>query len=362
MTLSFQTYFLFPRPPASLYHFGEWTLEDSSHIIHSDTLFSALVNVCALLFGDSGPRELIDSAQHGSFRLSSAFPCVRVIRNSGSTTHCFFPRPRIPIAKSQLAQEPLGKKQLKTMRFLSHTLFQKLLSQSVMEDGEPRAVINLREEAQLLFKHFYISSEDARLASINTLQGTSPFSLLVSPKVTLDRLTSASELWDQTDLLLRELALRNGTRVCPGFFFLVQEMPEVLRKTVEATLSLLVEEGIGGKRSSGRGLFASFEKSQISFNLPSDARFSVNLSLLFPTKEETNGFIAYDFLKRGGFVHSGRGTSVQKAVIRMLAEGSVHLGRPSGTLKEVALAQEDPFNHPIYKYGLAFPIPFGETP
>lgn len=359
MTVTFDTYLLFPFRPASLYHFGEWSLEDSSRIIHSDTLFSALVNVSALLFGNRGPSALIQAAQDGSFRLSSAFPCIKILRNSDSAVLYFLPRPRIPFAKSLRDAEPLSKKELKRMRFISHTLFQKLLTDTVAEGEKPLAVTNLAE-AKPLFTGFYLL-QDEPLAGRSSTGSASPFATIVSPKVTLDRLTSASEFWDQTDLLLTEMGLRDGVRIVPGFFFMMNKVVDDLRNLLEGSLCLLLDEGIGGKRSSGRGLFASFERSRISFDLPENGRFTVNLSTLLPERDETNRLIAYDFIKRGGYVYSGAGTTLQKPVVRMLSEGSVHSGVPRGQLYPFPLPASSPPGHPVLKYGLAFPIPFGGT-
>ncbi len=358
MTVVFDAYLLFPFRPASLHHFGEWSLEDSSLIIHSDTLFSAFVNVSALLFGNRGPSTLIQAAQDGAFRLSSAFPCIKVVRNSGSTTHFFFPRPRIRFARALGESEPLSKKELKKMRFLSQGLFQKLLTQTLPEDGQPLAVTNLEEEAKRLFTDFYLL-KDEPLAGRNFTGSASPFVTIVSPKVTLDRLTSVSEFWDQTDLLLTEMGLRDGVRILPGFFFMMSKVADDLRNLLEGSLCLLIDEGIGGKRSSGRGLFASFERSRISFDLPENGRFAVNLSTLLPERDEVDRLITYDFIKRGGFVYSGAGTALPKPVVRMLSEGSVHSGVPRGRLYQVPLPASNPPGHPVFKYGLAFPVPFG---
>jgi CRISPR type III-A-associated RAMP protein Csm4 len=190
----------------------------------------------------------------------------------------------------------------------------------------------------------------------------SPFTDITIQKVTIDRLTNASEPYAQTDLFLLERNLQINSDVLltlkPTFFFLYQ-IPEELEGKFRGALSFLAEEGIGGGRSQGSGVFNETKFRDIDIFIKGN-EFSINLSLLFPEKSEINRVVAYELILRGGYITSGRGTQFIKNQVRMLKEGSVFRGIPKGSTPVVSTnTVSGTIGHPVYQYGLNFPLSFG---
>ncbi|WP_338835355.1 type III-A CRISPR-associated RAMP protein Csm4 [Neomoorella thermoacetica] len=279
-------------------------LEESSLILHSDTLYSGIFQAWLRLYGEPLP-EII---------LTSAFPFI--------AANYYFPRPFLPAPgyTSELAIK-YGKA-LKRTSFISQEHFARWVQ------GIPLDFEQLVEESKLL----------------GEVMGTG-----VRAQVALDRLHSNSALY-----FVGETFFAQHREA--GLFFLVDLPPEYW-PNFQAALKMLGEEGIGGRRSLGYGIFepefiADFSLIQID---KPDAYLT--LSLVYPAgpDEVQDNLIAYQLVERMGWLEDKYGNLAQRHQrVLMFSEGSVFRRPVRGRLVDVAPPGFKA--HPVYRNGLAFNV------
>lgn len=300
-------------------------MEETSEYIHSDTLFGAFCNAYRILYGKDHLEDLLEKFKKDTpFRISSAFPFVE-------DTYLF------PLPKStNLSIYSDDKKKFKKVQFVSQSLFEKILRGD--EIGEI-----LEDYSQLQDKKVLIERE-RDLDHIWRVKEV--------PRVTIDRKSNTSEIFH-----VSELAFSKGC----GLFFLVEFNEDISTKfkaKFKAAINLLSQEGIGGERSCGKGLFEKPEFKDFKLRVPQPQSSNhLTLSLCYPSKEEVaglkNGY--YELIKRGGWIYSPDGKNKRKKGIRMIKEGSVYNGKITGSLKDVT---PPGFNsHTVYRYGYSFNVP-----
>ena len=70
--------------PNTRFHFGkvgidpDASLNDTSHYLHSDTLYSAIINIAVLLYGDKSTEftHILNAFKNGEIKMSSVFYCI----------------------------------------------------------------------------------------------------------------------------------------------------------------------------------------------------------------------------------------------------------------------------------------------
>jgi len=286
-------------------HIGEIGigLEECSSIIHSDTIFNAIVNAYALMHTEDETDEFLNDFEgvSESVRISSAFPY--------SADELFFPRPRIKL-KAEEGVLFKYNKELKRTDFVSKEHFERLINRERFDKEDIEGLVESRE----LYKEYQI------------------------PKVYLDRETRKSDFF-----FISMIEFKEGC----GLWFAI-ECEEAVYSEIKACLRLLQDEGIGGKRTWGYGLF-TFDEDSIGLRLPEKHDLYMLLSLFYPGEGERGLFrgekSSWDFVVRGGYT----GT-VRKLRIRMIKEGSVFEEEPKGEI----LKFEDLKSR---CYGIAYSIP-----
>lgn len=334
------SYLLVRLKPIAPFHFGRRGigLEETETILHSDTLFSALCNIWVRCFGQEDLKNrflpLAKSSESGlSFRISSGFPYAYDV--------LFFPKP--------LASLPVkngDRKKIKRCRFISKQLFYDLI--------HGREIVPSSQE-----RVFWWSEDEQNSLSTSIKQFIpDQFHIWTEtevPRVSLDRVTQASNIFYFSKVTF--------TPGC-GLFFLV-DVDQSLRPDFEMAIRVLGDTGIGGDRTAGYGQFEP-HFSKFSLNVPDDASQVVSLSLLAPRdKDELSGFLgkrsAYELIRRDGWIDSPEGRNYRRRACQMFAEGSV-INRPTngimGRLVDVTpTASEVQLTHPVYRYGIGFPVP-----
>lgn len=282
-------------------HIGEigMGLEECSSLIHSDTIFNAIVNAYALMHTEDETEEFLNGFE--SVRISSAFPYC----DDG----LFFPMPRIKInAEEEVLSD--YKKKLKKTAFISKEHLEKTINREKFDKEEIESLVEKRE----LYKEYQI------------------------PKVYLDRETKKSDFF-----FISLIEFKEGC----GLWFAI-ECEEVVYREIIHCLRLLQDEGIGGKRTWGYGLFA-FDEDNIGLRLPEKPDLYMLLSLFYPDEGEKELFkgekSSWDFILRGGYTGTRR-----KPRIRMISEGSVFEKEPKGKILKF-----DEFK--FRDYGMAYSIP-----
>lgn len=350
-----------PRAP---FHLGERGVgvEETTDLAHSDTIFSALCWTWSLLYDQEALVRLLQRFAHGDppFLISSSFPYAGDLR--------FLPKPSIPLGRS-----PEERRRFRKVRFVSSSIFTRLAEGEVpqepiliqegqiwLEKGELGLLPASTLDQSLLANYL---RERSRLGEMEkpTEEEYSPHCrrlwwMAEKPQVAIDRLTSASEIYHFGDVTF--------AKGC-GPYFLVRflDEDEGLRERFFASLRLLGDEGLGGGRSAGRGLFDLVAPKEIDLPDAQGDRF-VSLSLLSPKDaSELTGLLgrdelAYGLIARRGWVYSAQARNLWRKRVTMFAEGSVLGGRADsyyGRLVKV-LEQGAVVPHDVFRYGYAFPV------
>jgi CRISPR-associated protein Csm4 len=312
--------------------------------IASDTLYAAVASTWAML----GQSDWIGPSP--SFALSSLFP---YLEHQG-TVRYFLPKP----IGALRPQSPSGHKAWKKVQYLEHRAF------GTWAAGGP-----LPDTDDYLVDKFYLAkpatSQAERQALASLMQPE------VHPRVSVPRQTGQ----DAEPFYVERIWFAEGAGLYCLFVGNEQEYARV-----KSALQLLQHEGLGTDRKVGNGQFVLEETLlPADFGLghkssPSPG-YWVNLSLFCPESPEqlanmlppSDEQVAYDLVKRGGWITAEPFMSLRKRSVHMFREGSIFRAGPGGQLadglhalgKTVDLrpAWNDPELTPIYRSGRALFVP-----
>jgi CRISPR type III-A-associated RAMP protein Csm4 len=314
--------------PGTRFHFGKAlgayteelhnTQKTTSDYLHSDTLWSALVNSWALSCPET-VEDFIAQCINENFKLSSAFYCL-------NKSLFFLPKPL-----SLNLFKVTDPKRMKNIRFISKGIWEN----GIMPDDwfESDKCTLLQNEKVVALKSEI--SEKINLFSIETNAKTSARNI----KVLED------SFYFQTDLTL-------GNSV-QWYFFIDNQMPIHLHTDFHLAMDTLVNLGIGGERTTGCGSLYGFEEHDFDFNfnnstLVEESNQCVSISLVSPIENELSETSLYQAIKRGGrFYEKGKSLPM----IQMLLEGAVLDNELKGRIIKL---NDQP---KIMRYGLNFPVP-----
>lgn len=318
------TYHLNFRSPLHLGRRGVG-LEETEISISADTLFSAICQTWRTFYGAGHLTDFLTQYETGEpFLLTSVFPFAGDIR--------FFPKPLIDLKVN--ADD--NRKKLKKIRYLSEKRFRQIVN------GNPDDLI--KEKDLINNEQLWIHDED---------RGRCPRTIWKTdkrPRVTLDRQSSASEIW--------HLGGVNFNKGC-GLWFDAKFETEETQRQIETILRILGDTGIGGERSAGYGLFNLHSKPAES-QPESEANRFVTLSPTCPRDAEQldaliQGDVGYTLEERSGWIGSAEGSGLRRQQIWMFAEGSVLSGSGSQVGRLVDL-KPDSCPHPVWRYAYAWPL------
>jgi len=315
--------------PKTSFHIGvkEGSLEKTMHYIHSDTIFSGICNTYRLLYGKDELENLLENfrSEKPPFLISSAFPYIDDI--------VFFPMPKFVNFSDYVDDERLIKK-FKKIEFVSEEMIRSISQGKFVED--------LNEENILQGKILVTKGESEKIKNIVIWKEKEV------ARVVIDRKTNASNIY-----YFGEVEYCDNC----GLHFLIKLMDDEIRSKVEAAIRLLGDEGIGGDRSYGKGLF-EVEFNGFEWNIE-EGKF-LNLSLYLPKENEIEmvrkGW--YEIVNRSGWVYSVDKRGERKRFVRMIKEGSTFSGNKEfyGKLIDVSISEE---HHHIYRYGYSMPLYIG---
>ena len=370
---------IFKAQPHNQFRLGQTTLENTWEVIHSDTLFSAIVHAHAMLYGQAETTTWLEWLLPGKGKappisFSSAFHCLEYLQ--GKYLY-FFPKP----VTYGLASDSRNK-QHKQIQFVSRGIWRegiqpealidypilgnrhaltweelkqlRLLEPSLLEDLlEQRENVRLNPQERYAFHQ----QKQALLAPYALTQA------ITYPKVSVHQVGQEDAYYTQTNLQLQALSNQEGKSMQTHFYFLLDtsndEKSTPYTRQFYAALQLLVDEGIGGDRSTGTGMFSgiSIEKFPVP-RVPTQTH-RCTLSLSRPTAEEFPQYLYYQLVMRGGGSLAGANDlsdQHHRKQVRMIGEGAMIplTGNLWGTHVEIA-----PENHPtkIIRYGYTFSIP-----
>ncbi|WP_207679527.1 type III-A CRISPR-associated RAMP protein Csm4 [Desulfonema magnum] len=298
--------------------------EKVQEIVHSDTLFSMLVNSYADIV--SGNAEKIASLIDSIETLSSGFLFCEYRRKQ---FEYYLPRPLTdPVnfsGKHGKENKLRWHKELKRCLYIDRDNFSKWIR------GEKISLVKFKNQGY------------QELFTIN-----------IRPQHARDRLTNASNIYHAGEMFFDKTA---------GIYFLIDGVEQGILKKI---LDNAAMKGLGGRRSLGYGVFdfeieppddkwkPLFEGSGDNFIIVS-LYYPMNLNALSP--------MAYSLVLRKGWTFSSVALGqFKRETCRMFGEGSIFANKPAGGL--VNVAPKAIFSaHPVYRFGkaLAFPCTVQET-
>lgn len=298
--------------------------------IASDTMYAALTSSLAKL------GEEIPSDGDLGCVISSLFPFYQ--KGKDCEPVLFFPK---PLKQTLPKLDDLTKaKSVKKVSWLDKSYFEKVIN------GE----------------QLFVNSKDIDNVQGDFLTDDNDFdknfiSSQVFPRVTVSR--DGSE--DAVPFYMDRVYFKDYS----GLYFIVDGDVSLIEKA----LDLLQTEGIGTDRNVGNGFF-EYEKNAVELNLPDKADYALSLSNYIPNNKEEltdlidNDNVAYDFVRRGGWITTPPHNTIRKNAVYAFSASSVFKKEMSGVCelgKIVDLCPtldfEPKVNHPIWRCGKALFIP-----
>lgn len=339
-----QAILLIPENGAQ-FHLGERELDDTSDIIHADTLFSALANVYEMAL--SGASTLIKLMDAGKLRFSSGFYAVQ--HNKQSVV--FLPKP--PVEYHEVAYP----KKLKKIRYLSLGVWKRFLETFNYQDLQnPACSLDLLSFPSIGGEFVYTENE---LAGIDEALDNQVFRAIQTvPKVKVHTTDDEDRLYHETTVQFTPIQIENTTVRGAFYFFLEHSLAPDELKEFMAAVRIMADEGVGGQRSSGRGQFASVELVDVDLPSISYPELYLGLSLISPASDTEfhDGLLDYELILRGGGSLGKMGIEEEHRLqARFVREGALLCQNIQGRLVDVSQGQ----NRKIMRNGLNFAIPIG---
>jgi CRISPR type III-A-associated RAMP protein Csm4 len=314
------------------FHFGEAlgsaegrnanALQAISSILHSDTLFSAIVNAWALRNPET-VDEFIASCRRNEFRISSGFYCLKI----GERIIFFLPK---PVTLNFCANATDNPKALKRLKMISVGVWEKGLLPDDWSDKtkctllQNDTIVALKEEV----------SESVKL-----------YESLTSPKVKARTENNEGSFFWQTNLHL----LSDENHVVNWYFIVENQLNDALNNHLNDALRTMMHLGVGGERSMGCGSLIDYEKVNFSLNLPNkQPSYHASISLVIPKEDELSDNCFYLTIKRGGRYLDH---SKHLKMVQALLEGAVFEKDIQG---QIVALKEQPC---VLRYGLSLTLP-----
>lgn len=384
-------------PQPSKFRFGKVGLDVNSSLsrtetlIHSDTLFSAIVSIAATVCPDR-IVEIISWFSSGEVAISSAFYCMRKKKKNKDedkkeeTYIYFLPKPacyelfdqtdRKQEDSKEQDQNTKKRKQVRKVKFVSKAVWEKgwlpedwekwnghdpsklLENKAYILDGK---FVMTKTELEILFKKDnkpYQATEKHKI-----------FADKIRPRITDQVRRPENNYYFQSELHLLEHELFET-----HWYFLLKADTEQ-REKLKIILQILADTGIGGRISLGCGQLKGVEIQSKSFEVNPEiahSEFVANISLLSPaSKEEIPNLKTYTTITRGGrrvgggeedpdeeqINHNGEQIPNILKRLKMLEEGAIIHQSVVGKVQDISPKADKSF----LRYGKAFQIPIHQS-
>lgn len=305
--------------PRSPLHIGskEGIYNTTEQLVHSDTLFSGIINCYSMLYGEVEADNIVEEFCRGDvpFRISSAMPLWKVI---------YFVYKPLSLDIAEKLQSDDYKK-MKKVRFIpEETLL------GGFETGKYQVAGKFLVPGEEAYDDISGCFKDKEIA-----------------RIMVDRVTHATNIFYYFQCVYsKETAL--------WFYLKVSE--EISSKVISA-IRLLCDEGIGGERSIGLGSFDIYKLDATEPDCSGCDSF-VNLSVYSPgSEEELSAAVDYELAERTGYIYSVFGNkNIKRKRIRALLEGSTFNRMVDG--KVVDVTPDDFKSHKVVRYTLSYLLPY----
>ena len=326
--------------PNSQFHFGKVGLDENmslnatSEFMHSDTLFSAMINIISSVVEDKKEIDnFIEEIENNNIQFSSVFYMLSVENTTQNKQKNIFFLPK-PVNASTTIQEDA--KDIKKIKFVSA---------KILEEGiKPESWTN--EQTCVIIDKKFVCKKD-ELCDFEEHAQLKIYSVGTTPKVRVRSDKITENLYNQANLMIadnsfiipkeKEEEKNDKFQFTINFYFLYKffEASKKNQTLFKLFLNLIPEIGIGGQRSTGCGFVDNIKNvPELKYSISNTSQF-LSLSLFIPKNEaEFKEMSAYSFITRGGR-NTGSDDLKQKRV-RMLTEGSISKSELNGKVKNIS--------------------------
>ncbi|MFW6030640.1 MAG: type III-A CRISPR-associated RAMP protein Csm4 [Halanaerobiales bacterium] len=322
-------------------------------IFSSDQFYSAIINKLAILYPEN-IEELIEKFNDNNKLSSMLYGLSFENKKYNDKDIYFMPKPYAPIITDK--DDIQARKLLKKIKYISVDALKEILDNW----DEDNQIFNIKDlNFETISNKFLVLSKEISEIEINIsrLRNLKFIKQNDRPRISIDRYTSKSEnFFYQKNIEFQHQ--RVNDYVIKPFMFSI--LSGDIDERFLAAIRLLADEGIGGKRSSGLGIFKSFEIHDIDMlNLSSKnkGRFYLSLSTVYPAKNETKNLLNYDLEKKSGYIYSNGGVPMRKQTIRTIKEGAIFQDNIDGMVIDIS---PDAFQkHSVFLFGKSLALAFG---
>ncbi|MBW9222471.1 type III-A CRISPR-associated RAMP protein Csm4 [Methanothermococcus sp. SCGC AD-155-C09] len=349
----------------SKYHFGEGDLSESSLIFHSNSLFSTIVNNFIKLYGVEEFNNYKEEIK--KLKISSLFPAIYKFKNKENPEIedeiLFIPKPMVRLGFDENTQKDIEEKpkDFKKIKFISMGALKK------HSEGTLKKIT--------IGKEYLISDDEKRRFNYNKPENMDLFNSIIEKKVSIDRvkeITLEHEGRGQLYSIEFIKPLRKKDKIV-GFYFLIDfnNIDGELLNKIKASIRLIKDEGLGGKRSIGAGFFKDIILDEFNMeDLGIDNKYKnkthiskekhIVLSITIPKEEEFKNFYSYQLIKIGGYIYSssnmGYITKLKRSVY-VLREGSICEKPVEGQILDLRPDDKNTVEHEVILNGCPILIP-----
>lgn len=317
--------------PNSRFHFGKASIDvntalaDTDEYLHSDVLFSALVNNLAQAKDKEFVDQFVGCFKSGKIKISSGFYCIK----DGDSYEYLLPK---PVTATNSIKDYSKIKTVKKIQFISTALW----------DVNPNDWL---KDDYLKTKQAVFSNKTS-FADITNIYTKEIVPNLVKHKPNEEAEGPFSIAVIQIPKLTDKLSIH--------FYFLYEindDLSEDMKSAFQYAVDMIAFNGLGGERSSGCGSVESIKwdanECPLNYSLTG---FTTNLGLLIPDKDEFDNCLSYKLITRGG--RKAKNVDQLKRV-RMISEGAILQTEEKELGKTVALSIE----HQRYGQPICINIP-----
>ncbi len=358
-------------PKYGRFHFGKTGLEEnaslhrSEEIIHSDTLFSAIISTCSKVFPDQ-LEALLEAFKdkEGSIKLSSAFPCWNVNsihkkeKKEDRHTIFFLPKPVHLELYDENEEADIDRKKIQRIAYISKTIWDKGIAPKYWCDKEDCILIDKKYLVHRddLYKEIALEIED--ITTIQTVPKIADHIRQPSDNIFFQTdLYFNSFEWNSNDFNMLNLRFLSNYSIQPHFYFLLDinlnDTNRHLEKVLDVLLDIIIDEGIGGSISTGAGrLISKTEIENFKWQIKEQdiaKNHAVTMSLYCPSDHEELQKVQFGkIITRGGRLI---GKEDQLKRVKMFQEGALIKHLVKGSIPSIHDSK------PYLRYGRAFMIP-----
>lgn len=336
--------------PGTQFRLGDGNKDNVSSIIHSDTLFSALTNIYELVFNEG--EKFTELVNNSILSFSSCFPCIEI----GEEYIFMLPKPSV------VNVDKNSSKKYKKIEFVT-PLSMKQISDNIKISKKGDYFLDydvFGDERLCVIGDRLLAEKDEIKIPADKLRDFSFLKVQTTPKnkarfevqedtIYYEANTQLSCFYDSTGNILAKT----------HYYFLLKETLDLNeRNKFHTILNILTDEGLGGERSAGKGIFEEILIKDFNFEEKVKNNIHLSLSMITPASDdEFKAFLSYDIVKRGGGSIGVEGNDAnERKQVRMIKEGAILNRNVNGRIVDVS-PENNFYKHKIFRNGKSFIIP-----